>query len=356
MRVALIGPRQSGKSSLFAAVAREGGSGVHVSHGDQPNLAVVKVPDSRVDWLAGHYKPKKFTHAELEFLDLPGWDLSDQAGRTHAQAGWPAMRQSDMLVFVLRAFESDLVAPYRGRIDPSADLQEIQTELLFADLEQVAARIEKLQAAVRKPSDKKDEQVKELELMNRLRTTLEAEKPIAQAVTDQNEEKLIRSFAFLSQKPALAVINVSEKFAAQVGEDSLGGTPAIRLSAKIEDEMSQLSPDDRAVFLADLGLPAQASDRLIRACYQKMNLITFLTVNENEVRAWTLPAGTDAVTAAGVVHSDFARGFIRAETVNFEDLRAAGDMKAARATGKIRLEGKNYIVRDGDVIFFRFNV
>jgi len=338
MRVALTGPPQSGKSTLFAAVAEAGGSHVDISRPDQPHLAVVKVPDERLDWLAELYQPKKVVHAELEFLDLPGFDLRDDPSRSRARAHWPALRQSDMIVMVVRGFANDAVAPYRGRVDPQGDVEELLAEMLFADLDQVAARIEKLEAAVRKPTSRRDEQMRELELMRRLGETLEAEKPVAEAVHNESEARLLRSFAFLSQAPELA------------------GLPCIALSAKIEEEIAQLSPEDRGEFLADLGVQSPARDRLLRACYERLDLVSFFTFKSDECRAWTIPSGADAVTAAEQIHSDIARGFIRAETVAYEDLRAAGDMKAAKAAGKVRLEGKTYVVQDGDVINFRFNV
>ena len=355
MRVAIIGPPQSGKSTLFAAVAEAGGSHVDISRGDQVHLAVVKVPDERLDWLGEHYKPKKFTLAELEFLDLPGFDLTDEATRQHARVHWSGMRRSDMIVLVVRSFVDDSVGAYRSRIDPESDLQELLIELLFADLDQVTARVAKLQSAITKPTGHRDEQMRELELMNRLTETLEGEKPITEAVKTESEAKLIRSFAFLTQKPALVVLNCSE--------DDLSGKPdeianlrCIALSAKIEEEIAQLPPADRGEFLADLGEEASARDLLIRACYQSMNLVSFFTVGEDECRAITLPSGTDALTAAGQIHSDMSRGFIRAETVAFEDFRATGGMKNAKAAGKVRLEGKSYVVQDGDIVHFRFNV
>jgi hypothetical protein len=356
MRVALIGPPQSGKTTLFAAVAEAGGSHVDIHRPDQPHLAVVKVPDERVDWLAEKYRPKKRVYAELEFLDLPGLDLRDAAGRTRARQHGPEMRQSAMLLLVLRAFQDATVPAYRDRVDPAADAEELMTEMLFSDLEQVTNRIEKIEAAVKKPTPRRDENERELALMQRLRETLEAERPIAEAVKSEAEDKLVRSFAFLSLKPALAVLNS--------GEDAMGeSVPALparlsgmRLSAKIEEEIAELEPEERAEFLADLGVAASARDVLVRACYERMKLVSFLTYGEAECRAWTVPAGTDAVTAAGEIHKDMARGFIRAETVAFADLKTAGDMKAAKAAGKVRLEGKNYVVQDGDVITFRFNV
>ncbi|MBN1943155.1 MAG: redox-regulated ATPase YchF [Phycisphaerae bacterium] len=351
-----MGPAQSGKSTLFAAVAAGGGSGVDLSRPDQPHLAVVKVPDERLVWLGELYQPKKVTPAELELLDLPGFDLSEEAGRSHAKVHWPAMRQSDALALVVRAFPADDVAAYRGRIDPKADVEELLAELLFADMEQVTARVEKLEASVKKPTPKRDEQLRELELMKRLLEALENEKPISDVIANEAEDKLVRSFGFLTQKPTLAVVNCGENDVSDADAEPIANVPTLQLSAKIEEEIAELPLSERGEFLADLGLSVPAGDRLIRACYQRMNLISFLTVGEDECRAWTIPAGTNAVTAAGKIHSDIARGFIRAETVSYEHFRAGGDMKAAKAAGHVRLEGKTYVVQDGDIINFRFNV
>jgi len=356
MRVALVGPPQSGKSTLFSAVAAIGGSHVDVSRADQPHLAVVKVSDPRLDLLAEHYQSRKTTHAELEFLDLPGLDLRDEAGRHRARSHWAAMRQSDMLAFVVRAFEDPAMPAYRDRVDPSADVSELLDEMLFADLDQVTSRIGKLQAAVKKPTGDRAEQERELELMRRLAEMLENERPISKAVATEAEDKMIRSFAFLSQKPVLVAVNCGEgALEADVPREP-GGRTTLALSAKIEQEISELDPPERGKFLADLGLEAPAGERMVRACYEALDLVSFLTVVSGECRAWTVRAGTPAVEAAGAIHGDMARGFIRAETVAFDDYQAAGDMKSARAAGKIRLEGKSYIVRDGDIINFRFNV
>lgn len=355
MRVAMTGPPQSGKSTLFAAVAEAGGSHVDLSRPDQPHLAVVKVPDDRLSWLAEQYQPKKVTPAELEFLDLPGFDLSSQVAREHSRTHWQAMRNSNMIVLVVRAFPAQSVPEYRGRIDPAGDVAELLDEMLFADLDQVTTRIDKLRSSLNKPTGDRQEIQRELDLMTRLAETLEAEKPISEVVQSPSEDKILRSFAFLSRKPALVVVNCGEgELASNHGD--FGPLESIPLSAEIEEEIARLDPLDRGEFLADLGLDGSARDKLIRACYRGLKLVSFLTVGPDECRAWTVPADTDAVTAAGQIHSDIARGFIRAETVAFDDLKQAGDMKAAKAAGKVRLEGKNYIVQDGDIINFRFNV
>jgi hypothetical protein len=356
MRVALIGPPLSGKTTLFSAVASAEGHAPDLSRPDQEHLAVVKVPDERLEVLRKQFNPKKTTPAEIEFLDVPGMDLSDELGRSRARNWWPLVRQSDMLVFVLRAFQDDSIPAYRDRVEPEADLEEFKTELIFADLEQASNRIERLETSVKKPTPRRDEHLKELELMKRLAETLENDQPISSVEISPGQDKLIRSFAFLSQKPMMVVLNVGEDDLTSAGDETVGALSALSLSARIEDEIAQLEPDQRGEFLSDMGIEASARDRLVRACYRRMDLISFLTCGEDECRAWTLPAGTDAVTAAGEIHSDLARGFIRAETVAFSDYRQAGDMKVAKAGGKVRLEGKTYIVQDGDIINFRFSV
>jgi len=356
MRVALIGPPQSGKSTLFAAVAEAGGSNVDLSRPDQPHLAVVKVPDERLDVLAEHFHPKKIVPAELEFLDLPGLNLSDEAGRNRAKTHWAAMRQADMLVFVVRAFDDATVPAYRDRVDPESDVRELLDEMLFADLDQVTNRIEKLTAALKKPARDHKEQQRELELMQRLSESLENEKTIADAIGSETEDKLIRSFAFLSQKPMLVVLNLGEEAVGEDGPESIASVPCLRLSARIEEEIARLDEAERSEFLSDLGVDSPARDRLVQACYHALGLVSFLTYGEDECRAWTVPAGTPAVEAAGEIHSDIARGFIRAETVAYDDFISAGDMKAAKAAGRVRLEGKTYVIQDGDMITFRFNV
>lgn len=356
MRIAIIGPPFSGKTTLFEAVASAGGSHVDVSRSDQPHLAVVKVPDARLDWLAELHNPKKLTYAELEFLDLPGFDLRDEAGRNASRQHWSAMRQADMIVMVVRGFDDDSVAAYRDRVDAVADAEELQAEMLFADLDQVTSRIERLEAQLKKPANR-DATQKELALMQRLRDALENEQPIRSAVSNEAEEKAIRSFAFLSLKPQLVVVNCGEDDAGQAGPEQVAGVDAMQCSARIEKEIAELDPAERQEFLGELGIAEPARDRLIRACYRKLELISMFTVGEDECKAWTLPAGADAVTAAGEIHSDIARGFIRAETMAYDDLVAAkGETKAVKAAGRLRLEGKAYAVADGDIINFRFNV
>lgn len=354
MRFALIGPPQSGKSTLFSAIT---GQPPDPSQAMAEQLTTVNVPDPRLDYLAELYKPKKYTPARLEFLDVPGASLADAHGQTEFRKWMQDVRQCDGILMVVRSFESDSVAMYRDRIDPQADLEELHTELIFADLEQVTTRVEKLEKSTSRPSKTHDQEVRELAMMKRVLAALESEAPVRTAIHNEEEQKIATSFGFLTLKPLIVVINV--------GEDRIAAPPlfqhdhakaTISLSAEIEAEIAQLDEADRATFLADMGLDEPARSRLIRACYEGVGLVSFLTCGEDEVRAWTIPKDTEAVEAAGKIHSDIQRGFIRAETVAFADLKAHENMRGAKSAGKVRLEAKHYIVQDGDVINFRFNV
>ncbi len=357
MEVALIGLSQSGKSTMFAAVTE---GKVHADTGvsHQVDKANVKVPDERVDKLSAIYKPKKTTYATIDFLDLPGLNFDSESGRQEARRIVAQARQSAMLVVVVRNFHNDSVAAYRNRIDPVKDWDELKNELLLADLEMITNRIDKLKVAITKPTPQVEQQKRELALMEHCSEALENLGSVRDVIQSEEEEKLVRSFGFLTMKPMLLVINVDEDKLQkpmpldreQVGLDVIG------LSAKLEAELAVLDAEERKEFMADLGMQESAKDLLLRECYTSMNLISFLTYGPTDVRAWTIPAGCPAVEAAGEIHSDIQRGFIRAETTHWEDFVVAGDMKAAKAAGKVRLEGKMYVVQDGDIITFRFNV
>ena len=354
MRFALIGPPQSGKSTLFSAIT---GVPPDPAHAMTEQITTVNVPDSRLDYLASLYKPKKYTPAHLEFLDLPGASLVDSHGQTEFRRWTQSARKCDGIVMVVRSFGSEAVVMYRDRLDAKADVDELHSELIFADLEQVTNRVEKLEKSTSRPSKTHDQEARELAMMKRVLDTLESEAPVASAIHNDEERAMASSFGFLTLKPVLVVNNV--------GEDAITEPPAfqhpharatIAMSAEIEAEIAQLAPEDRGDFLEDLGLAEPAKDRLIHACYEALGLVSFLTCGPDEVRAWTITEGTEAVEAAGKIHSDIQRGFIRAETVAFDDLKAHEDMRGAKNAGKVRLEAKHYIVKDGDIINFRFNV
>lgn len=354
MRIAFVGPPQSGKSTLWRAVTGHAPSPHHVG-GEQ--LAAVKVPDKRLDWLFNLYKPKKYTEATIECLDVPGFSHETAAQGAEFRKALPSVRNCDALVAVIRAFDNPSVPPYRNRVDARADLDELASELIFCDLETVTTRIERLEKSLKKPTRTHEQEKRELDLMQRLSKVLESEQPIAKAIHSEEERKAVAAYAFLTELPLIVVINVNEsQAAAPPAFEWPNARTVIALCAETEEQIAQLDPADRQAFLDDLGVKEPAKDRLVRACYDAVGLISFLTVGEDEVRAWPVKRGSDAVEAAGKVHTDIARGFIRAETVAYNDLHAAGDMKSAKLANKVRLEGKSYVVQDGDVINFRFNI
>ncbi len=356
MKVALIGLLQSGKSTIFSAFT---GKPVPPLGSTNIEEAVVPVPDKRLDCLAELYKPKKITHAAIDCLDLPGFNFTDEHARAAARHLISHIRTIDMLVLVVRAFENPAVPPYHNAVDPARDLAELQTELLLADLEIVAARIEKLEKQLGKPSKTQPHDKVELALYKKLQQAIEAEKTISSSIETEAELETIKSLGFLTLKPIVVVINVGEnqldkKFA--LGDIPGGHIPVITLCAELEYELAQLDAGSRVDFMADLGITEPAADKFVNSCYSAMGLISFLTVVSDEIRAWPIKKGTTALDAAGKVHSDIKRGFIRAETFGFEDLKRLGSEKALKAAGKIRLEGKDSIIQDGDIINFRFNV
>lgn len=318
---------------------------------------MVKVPDTRLDWLDDLIKPPKKVEATIDFLDVPGFSHETAQQQGDFRRSLPSVRQSDALVAVVRGFESGSVPPYRNRVDARADLEELTAELAFCDLEQVTGRIERLEKALKKPTRTRDQEKHELELMQRCQAALEEEKPISAVAHSDDERKALQSFSFLTDLPIVVVINVGEEQASAPAPFAWEqARSTILLCADSEEQIAQLDASERTAFLEDLGVSEPARDRLIHACLDALGLISFLTVGDNEVRAWAVPRDIHAVEAAGKIHTDLARGFIRGETVAFDDLKAAGDMKAAKAAGKVRQEGKEYVVQDGDIITFRFNV
>jgi len=356
MKTALIGLPQSGKSTLFSAV-----SGKKIQQAGAINIqeAIVPVPDERLDFLASLYKPEKTIYATIDCLDVPGFNFNDSHLKIAAAKLIHNIRTVELLVFVIRAFDDPAIPPYRNSVDTKRDLQELKTELLLADLELVTARIEKLEKQIHKPTKTQAQDKAELKIQQKLQQTIEAEKPISSAIESDAELAVIKSFGFLTLKPIVIAVNVAEdqlekKFDF---EDLIDSTvPVIEISAKLEHELSLLDTQSKNEFMADLGLTASVVCKFVNSCYSALGLVSFLTHGAGEVRAWPVKQGTNAHDAAGKVHSDIKRGFIRAETFTYDDLKQFGDEKAVKAAGKTRLEGKDYIVQDGDIINFRFNV
>src|SRR5215468_1771499 len=357
MKIGLVGLAKSGKTSLFNLL-----TGQHVATSSfgtprgEMHTGVARVPDERVDRLSALFKPVKTTYASFEVVDLAGIAKGDRQGLEAKE-----FRNADALLHVVRAFpDAGGNAP-----NPKRDIVDLETELILADLEVVERRLERLDASIKKK--RTDAEVREQAILQAVKPALESERPIRALELSADDARVLRGFTFLSQKPILHCVNLAEKEidrartlveSFDVAEAATrAGTRVGWVSAVIEAEVAQLAGDEQAAFLADLGLAEPAIRRVLRDCYELLGLISFFTVGEDEVRAWSVPRGTRAHDAAGTIHSDIARGFIRAEVVGYEELVAAdGSMAAVRERGQFRLEGKDYVVRDGEICHFRFNV
>ncbi len=363
MKLGIIGLPNSGKTTLFNVL-----TGRHVQTGTftpadaEPNIGIVKVPDERLDKLAEMFRPKKVTPATVEYIDIAGLR---REGGVKGELGKELLfhiRNVDALIHVVRTFRNDKVPPAGGDINPERDISTVNLELTLSDLDIVEKRMERVEINIKKKGEK--EGIAELQLLTKLKQNLEAGIPIRQLELSEDEKKLIKGFQFLTAKPMLIVLNIGEeelKFPERYRDlkekyQSLG-IPVIELCAEIESQISQLGDKEtEKAFMEDLGIKESGLTRLIRVSYELLGLISFLTAGKEEVRAWTIRKGTKAQQAAGVIHSDMEKGFIRAEVVSYEDLIKSGSLAAARNKGLLRLEGKDYIVQDGDVIEIRFNV
>ena len=350
MRVTIVGFPYSGKTALFQALT---GLSRDTLKPTEENLAAVHIHEPRLDYLAELYSPKKRTEPTLEFFDLPGGG-ADQEAKAGLEDHLPTLRQSDALLVVLRAFKSDGVPMHQGRIDPARDLVQIREEMLLADLMSCAGRLEKVEKSAAKPSKDREQQLREIAVLQKCKAALESEQPLSTVLQPGDEEKLVRSFGFMTQKPVVVVVNVGET---EVGKPPPFVDPhaveTLAVCASLEAELMQMDPNDRPAFMADYGLASLARDRIVQASFRALNMIVFLTAGPEEVRSWPIPKGFTAVDAAGKIHSDLARGFIKAETIAYEDLKAAGSMRDAKASNKVRQEPKTYVVQDGDVILFK---
>jgi GTP-binding protein YchF len=366
VQIAIVGLAASGKTTVFNTLTRghaeTGGFG-----GLTLNVGVVKVPDERLDRLAAIFKPKKVVHADVTYADLPAPPPSTE-GRIGAEE-LPAehlarLRDSDALLHVVRAFESSAVAHPDGSVDPWRDLERLDVEFILADLAVAERRLERLRATGRHgtPAEREANEREEAILLP-LQAGLAEGRPIRDQELASDEEKAIRGFRFLSQKPVLVLLNIGEADLPRAAELSAGIAARYdhrqavvdALSARIEMELGELEPDEATVFMEELGLAESGLDRVIHLSYRLVGLISFLTAGPDEVRAWPIRAGSSAVDAAGAIHTDLARGFIRAETVAYDDLVELGSMAEARRHGKLRSEGKTYLVRDGDVLEILFS-
>jgi ribosome-binding ATPase len=361
LRAALIGFPSSGKTTLFQLMtsAKEAPRG----KGDV-NIGISRVPDPRLDVLSAMYNPKKKTAATIEFTDLIAPVRSGAQGLVDVAA----YKNADALVHVVRAFHDDAVPHPAGSVNPARDAQAMEDELILADLGIAERRQERIEKDLKK--GKSAELERERDLVQRLRTALEEGQPLRSLDLSVEDRKLLRGFQFLSAKPLLLVINLDENDVADVAADvakaaektgltsflAHAATKAVALCAKIELEISQLEAADAVAFLSDLGLSESGLDRVIRTTYDLLGYMSFFTVGEDECRAWSIARGTGAQMAAGEIHSDIQRGFIRAEVVAYAALTTRGSMAACRDHGEVQLEGKEYVVQDGDIINFRFAI
>ncbi|KAF6567536.1 redox-regulated ATPase YchF [Paenibacillus sp. EKM202P] len=364
LKAGIVGLPNVGKSTLFNAITQAGAESANYPFCTiDPNVGVVEVPDERLDKLTELVVPNKTVPTAFEFVDIAGLVRGASKGEGLGNKFLAHIREVDAIVHVVRCFEDENITHVDGKIDPISDIQTINLELILADIESVDKRIERSRKNM-KGGNKQYAQ--EVEVLERIKESLYADKPARSVELSEDEKLIVRDLHLLTMKPVLYAANVSEDgvteadsnpYVQKVREFAVAeNAEVVPISAKVEAEIAELEGEDKAMFLEELGLAESGLNRLIKAAYRLLGLYTYFTAGVQEVRAWTIHKGTKAPGAAGVIHSDFERGFIRAEVVSYDDLVAAGSMNGAKERGQLRLEGKEYVVQDGDVMHFRFNV
>jgi GTP-binding protein YchF len=368
LSIGIVGLPNVGKSTLFNALcgAAQAAAANYPFCTIEPNVGVVPVPDPRLDRLSAMFRPKKTTPTTLEFVDIAGLVAGASKGEGLGNQFLANIREVDAIAHVLRCFQDPDVVHVAGKVDPGGDRDVVDTELMLKDLEQVERRRERLGKDAKAPGKPGELAKHELAVLDRVKAGLEAGTPLRAQKLSDDERALVRPLFLLTAKPVLYIANVDESQLGHEAEDpairavkaiaDAEGAAMVEISGKVESELVALAPPERKEYLDALGLAEPGLDRLVHAGYRLLGLITFFTVGEDECRAWTVRDGTRAPQAAGTIHSDFEKGFIKAEVVRYEDLVALGSEAAARTHGKLRMEGKEYVVQDGDVMHFRFNV
>lgn len=362
LKCGIVGLPNVGKSTLFNCLSQNQAKSENFPFCTiEPNVGVIEVPDPRLDKIAELYQPKKVIPTAIEMVDIAGLVQGASEGEGLGNQFLANIRETDAIVHVLRCFEDDNIAHVDGSVDPVRDKEVIDAELQLKDLETVENRLQKAEKEA-KSGSKESKQL--VDLLHRLKGALESGKSVRTVDLNEEEEKMVKELQLLTRKPVLYCCNVEEASAANGNEKVKEveeavkdeGARVITVAAGAEAEIAQLEDEDRREFLKDLGLEEAGVDKLIRESYALLDLCTFFTAGEPEVRAWTVKKGSSAPEAAGVIHSDFQRGFIKAEVIKYEDLLAYGSEQAVKDAGKMAMEGKGYIVKDGDIIHFRFNV
>jgi len=359
----IVGLPNVGKSTLFNAITKKNILAANYPFATiDPNVGIVTVPDKRLEFLAEKEIPEKVVPTSYEFIDIAGLVKGASKGEGLGNKFLSHIREVDAICEVVRCFEDSNITHVEGNVDPIRDIEIINLELIFCDLEVVENRLGKIEKKAVTTKDK--EALKEVDVLKRIKEALEQNIPARRLEYTEEEEKIIKNFSLLTKKPIIYMANVSENdivlgnsYVKEVEEyASKEGAKVVMLSAKVESELSELDDESKEMFLTDLGLTESGLDKLITATYDLLGLATFFTAGKDECRAWTFKKGMKAPECAGIIHTDFEKGFIRAEVTSFDDYKEYGGEKEAKEAGKMRLEGKEYIMQDGDIVFFRFNV